>query len=377
MVEARKAQVIIAERFDRLFRDIDVQRQTIRRIEAAGGRLESPKQGTLSHATAEAEMHANIDAVVSQYQRRTATDRAWDAVEVAIEQGKAPGHVPPGLRRGPDGVLVPASRREVKTVRDAFERRAGGATIGEVRAFLAKRGIERTLSGVRRMLSSRLYIGEVRFGAHTPNLRAHEPIVDRDVFDAAQKMIVRAGRKAKSERLLARLGVLRCGSCQGRMSASTGKDNTYPTYRCAGEDCDRPLTIGAAIVEREVIAAVTEAASSRKGRAKLAQQARRAAEEAERAHAAYAKAQRILADADDEAEAQKILAEKRVARDEKRELADRLADLVGPEVIVDVADVFEHGTIAEQRAAVRSRVRQVTVQPGRGPERITIELLGE
>ncbi|MCW2958934.1 MAG: Resolvase, terminal domain, partial [Solirubrobacterales bacterium] len=37
-VERGDAHVIVAERFDRLFRDLDVQRAVIKRVEAAGGR---------------------------------------------------------------------------------------------------------------------------------------------------------------------------------------------------------------------------------------------------------------------------------------------------------------------------------------------------
>src|SRR4051812_45518565 len=36
-VERGKAGVIVAERFDRLFRDLDLQREVIRRVEAGGG----------------------------------------------------------------------------------------------------------------------------------------------------------------------------------------------------------------------------------------------------------------------------------------------------------------------------------------------------
>ena len=231
-----------------------------------------------------------MDGAVAQYTKRTAMGPRRDAVAIAIEQGKSPAPVPAGYRRV-DGHLEPGPAKEVSTVRDAFEKRANGATIAEVQAFLAKRGIHRTVSGVRNMLTSKLYIGEVHFGDYTPNLKAHDPIIDRDVFDAVQKMVVTAGRKAKSERLLARLGILKCASCDGRMSASSTSTG-YAFYRCSSQACSKPVAIGADIVEREVIAAVVEAAGSRKGCAKLAHQARRAADQADRAQAAYERAQR-------------------------------------------------------------------------------------
>jgi DNA invertase Pin-like site-specific DNA recombinase len=376
MIEGRTHHVLIGERTDRWFRDLDLQREVIGRIERVGGRLESVKQGAVSHATAEAELHANLDGVIAQYQKRTAKERAWDAVEDAIAEGKSPGPVPPGLLRGPDGTLVPGKRREVKIVQKAFDMRDGGATVREVRDYLAARGIERTISGVRHMLSSKLYVGEVHFGNHTPNRHAHDAIIDRDVFDRVQKMVVPAGRRGKSDRLLARLGLLHCGSCGGRMSAS-GTGNGYMIYRCTSQRCERPVTISAPAIEAAVVQAVKDAARNRKGRARAAQRARQAAEHADRMQAAYAKAQRILADADDEAEAQRILAEKRQTRDDARERAERLAAVVGPEVTVDVAQVLDHGTLAEKRGVVRTRIERVTVEPGRDPGRVTIELVGE
>ena len=46
---------------------------------------------------------------------------------------------------------------------------------------------------------------------------AWEPVVDRDTWERAQKVAIPRGRRAKSFRLLARQGVLRCASCGARM----------------------------------------------------------------------------------------------------------------------------------------------------------------
>jgi len=91
----------------------------------------------------------------------------------------------------------------------AFERRDRGASLVEIQALLAENGIERALSGVAWMLRSRMYLGEVHFGElHNP--QAHEAIVkDRRLFERVQRRTVSRGRQAKSDRLLARLGVLR------------------------------------------------------------------------------------------------------------------------------------------------------------------------
>ena len=55
----------------------------------------------------------------------------------------------------------------------------------------------------------------------------HRP---RDL-ERLQRVSVPRGRRAKSERLLARLGVLRCGTCDARMSVGTSQGR-YALYRC-------------------------------------------------------------------------------------------------------------------------------------------------
>ena len=68
------------------------------------------------------------------------------------------------------------------------------------------------------MLKSRVYLGEVNFG-RLANANAHEPLIERDLWNRVQRMVVPRGLQPSSDRLLARLGVLRCGSCGARMGA--------------------------------------------------------------------------------------------------------------------------------------------------------------
>jgi site-specific DNA recombinase len=74
------------------------------------------------------------------------------------------------------------------------------------------------------MLASRVYLGEIHFGTLV-NLRAHPAIVDADLWRRVQRAKVSRGRRAKSDRLLARLGVLRCGTCGARMVVGTSNDS--------------------------------------------------------------------------------------------------------------------------------------------------------
>ncbi|MBV8712881.1 MAG: zinc ribbon domain-containing protein, partial [Solirubrobacterales bacterium] len=89
---------------------------------------------------------------------------------------------------------------------------------------------------------------------HNPH--AHEPIVkDRAMFDRVQRRTVSRGRQAKSERLLARLVVLRCGTCGSRMVINSDSGS----YRCgdtSANRCRRRAAVKADRVEALVVDAV-------------------------------------------------------------------------------------------------------------------------
>ena len=79
-------------------------------------------------------------------------------------------------------------------------------------------------------------------------------------------------------RLLARLGVLRCGSRLGSMKMP--RQNDYPTHRCRStSDCDQRVTISAAIAEQAVADHVRAALANVHGRASAETNVRNAEQE--------------------------------------------------------------------------------------------------
>ncbi len=193
--------------------------------------------------------------------------------------------ISPGYVRGEDGVLV-VERPKARTVVQAFKRRDRGASLVEIQAWLAENRIERSISGVASMLRSRMYLGEIHFG-ELHDTRAHEPIIkDRALFERVQRRTVSRGRQAKSERLLARLGVLRCGTCASRMVINSYSGN----YRCgdtSAKRCQRRAAVKADRVEEMVLDAVRaySATADRHRCASRKQQIREADEAIERANA--------------------------------------------------------------------------------------------
>lgn len=114
----------------------------------------------------------------------------------AVVRGALPFPAPPGYRRGEDGKAVPYLP-EVPVLQEAFRMRAASKTVREVRVYLRAHGIERTYHGAQLLLASRVVLGEVHHGKLV-NLHAHEPIVDRETWNAVQRMKFSRGRAGRS-----------------------------------------------------------------------------------------------------------------------------------------------------------------------------------
>lgn len=378
MVERGEAQVIVAAHLDRLFRDLDLQREVIGRVEAAGGRIEAVDFGHVSHETPMGELHATMDGAFAQYMRKTSRKRSMDAVTQAIEQGKVPWHqTSPGYVRSEDSKLSP-DPDIVPVIVKAFEMRDGGSTIASVRKHLAAHGIVKSYHGTMHLLRDRIYLGEIHFKDRR-NLTAHDAIVDRDLFKRVQNVSVPRGAAPKSERLLARLDVLRCSGCGGRMVVGTQTQNgrSYPFYRCGHvrEDCAKRVTISAELVERVVVDAVREHLADAEGRASAEQNVRLAVHALDVAQADLDAAFRAFSGFEGEAAAIKRLAELRALRDDAQAHVDRLGG-VRSAVTVNASADWNDLSLGGRRDLVRATVESVTVAPGRGAGRISLQLVG-
>jgi DNA invertase Pin-like site-specific DNA recombinase len=383
-VESGEAQVVVAAYFDRLVRSLRVQDELVSRVEKAGGQVLAVDVGAVTNGSAGQWLSGTMLGAVSEYQRRTAAERSGEAQARAVARGVAPWpDVMPGYVRAEDGKLA-VERKVAPIVLRAFELRAGGATIREVREYLRGHGIERSYSATRTMLASPVYLGEIRFGK-LENLSAHEPIVPRDLWRRVQRIRVSRGRYAKSERLLARLGVLVCGGCGGRMSASlsgNGNGEKYPVYRCpnaggnASVPCEVRANVTAGIVESVVVDAVRAALQDVEGRASAETNVRDAELALERAQADLDAAIRAFAGLEDETSARERLAELREERDKAQERLDRLGGRRAS-VALNAADDWDRLSVDERRGLIRATVERVTVSPGRGSDRVSVQLLGE
>jgi DNA invertase Pin-like site-specific DNA recombinase len=384
-VENGEADVIVAAYFDRFFRSLKVQGEVIERIEQAGGEVLTLDHGTLTNATPAKRLQANIVGAMSEFFREQTKEKSAAGQAMAVADGRVLwSRVPLGYTRDDGRLFVDDATKPI--VQRAFEMRASGESASKIRAMLKSHGIERSHRGVQVMLANRVYLGEVHFGKLV-NLHAHEPIIERELFGRVQRMIIPRGRQPGSTRLLARLGVLRCGSCGARlgtMKLPQQKDPRtgnlgYPIYRCpSSSDCDHHVTISATIAERVVTDAVKAALANAEGRASAAESAQEAVSALESAQAELEAAVRSFAAAglDNETVAVERLDELRQTRDD----AQVRVDQIGPEAsrVVNADENWDDMSLDARRALIRATIKRASVAPtGRGAGRISVEFFGQ
>jgi len=313
--------------------------------------------------------------MVAEYHRRVTAERTEDAKRRAVSRGVPPfPSVPPGYRRNSDRRLE-LHPEEASVVAEAFRLRAEGATVVEVRDYLRRNGIDRSFHGTQALLTSRVVLGELRFGDML-NTASHPAIVDAPTWQAVQRMRSTRGRRPKSERLLARLGVLRCGTCGSRMVTGTS-NGSYAMYRCPPNgDCPQRVTISATLAENAVVEAVKDALEGISGSASLAEGVEEAERELAGAEDELDAAVRAFTGLDDVVAAQERLTELRDRRDRARERLQELQAAGAPAVTVRAGD-WDLLTLDERRALIRAVVEEAVVHPGRGRERIGIKTFGE
>jgi site-specific DNA recombinase len=378
LVEAKKVDTIVVAYMDRLVSSVAVQLELVERVERAGGSILTLDHGALTNGSATQRLSATMLGAVNAYQRELVAERTHEAKERAVARGVAPfPNIPFWLRRG-EGERLEHDPERVRIAAEAVRLRAEGATVREVRAFLAEHGIRLSFHGVQSFLTSRLLLGELRFGKFV-NLDAFTPLVDVGTFNRIQRLSLPRGRRPKSERLLARLGVLRCATCGSRMVVgfrTTGDGKRYEHYRCPPVgDCPQRVTIAADKVEQAVEEEVRRLVAGMKGKASSTTGAQEAAREYERRQAELDRAIDVVLGAGLEAEnsATARLSDLRQARDDALERYEELQSIDAPDVVLDAAADWDRLSLEARRGIIKAVLGRVLIAPGRGDDRITFE----
>jgi DNA invertase Pin-like site-specific DNA recombinase len=382
--ERREAQGIVVAWQDRLSRENGLATAEVwDALQRVNARLVCAAEG-LDTATGDHEMLFSIKAAVAREQWKRHRSNWARATRNAIERGVHIGSAPAGYSVGADGKLV--ENEHAVAVRQAFQVRADGGSWTQVAAVLTEaavptsRGATRwSLKAAEKALRNEAYLGIVRYG-NERNVGAHEPLVERSLFEAVQ------ARREKRERAVVRgvsegrllSGQLRCATCGHRLTLDFMMRNglKYPFYRCRNAGaCEARPSIGAERVEQYVKVAMlawlggVEYDRTHEGGDAL--QMQMAVEDSEVEIAAYV--QHTPASTPGYADG---LALRTAVRDAA---VGALANSVSyTETIyltaAETAEGYERMQVTRQRQIVAALIDRITVKTGRGavPERVAI-----
>jgi site-specific DNA recombinase len=205
--------------------------------------------------TASGRMFLKIIGIFAEFERENIIERTKVGIERKVREGYSIGGISSyGYDRPKNQKIQTINEQEAEVVREIFDMFVNkGVNILEITRRLNSRKIptknDNTWSNtsVRRLLLNSNYIGNVRHHVRDEKNEysvegRHEPIIDQEQFDIAQKML--KNNKKKSPRKNPRpdnyfSGFLVCGSCGYKMAThnmyKTLKDGTQSVtgdYRC-------------------------------------------------------------------------------------------------------------------------------------------------
>jgi DNA invertase Pin-like site-specific DNA recombinase len=289
-VRAGRAERVLVYHRDRLDRNLEVRRAFVAAVEEAGGEVWTP-DGRLTFSTANEKLSNTLLGAMDENYRDVIREKVLKQKRARVEAGC------PCTRLPFIGYVSPGGWSRAQVVEDdrphvvrAFEMSADGKSAPEIVRYLREQGYSATHRAVTHMLRNELYCGHIVWG----DLRhdnAHGAIVSDRLFRRVQARRKPVGRKSPSHRILARLGVLRCGSCGAAMVT----DNKL--YRCSSRECESRAAISATKVEEIVLDRVAREIKGMEGHA--GDVLTPALQEQERANASLDKLRKIAALADD------------------------------------------------------------------------------
>lgn len=323
-IRTGRASVLLVAYLDRFARTVVGGLEVHDRLVGWGGSLYAA-DFELDTRDPDGRMMLQIYLAIAERERAAKARRMVAAQVAATLEGIPISPLHPGYRRSKSRRVEVDPKRE-HLIEPLFERRRDGASLVALQSWWREEtGETRKPSSFRKMLESRLYLGELTYGETVSPVR-HRALVSPELWKDAQTVVEsRPPRSRNPKALLA--GRLVCSGCRRPMTPSTAGRDGAPVYKCQSSnrtwECPAPVTIRReateAYVEERFLAKAgeIEAVTTGEDEADFAEADKRL----EAAREASKRARRILLAADvDEEEAAEELAE--LSRKEEAAVAE-------------------------------------------------------
>jgi site-specific DNA recombinase len=291
LADARKGEVVLVYKLDRLTRNVADLDYLLRKWEGDGILFRSATED-FNTTTAAGRLFIRLVADLAQWERENLGERVRMGMMKRAQEGEWNGGPPPfgydlvqtGDHNGdhPKRKLVPNEHSPV--VRELYDRYISGQGVRTLTLWLNReKGVKSRRGGAFRdctvsaILKNPIYAGLVAWDWGTKagprNEKAivvegqHEPIVSREVWEQAQA--IRSNRRSLPPRHATGVNILtgvgRCGVCRGSLVVNhDGRRGGYRAYRCANYANAGTCTVSslsAAQVEASFMEAVCEFAA--------------------------------------------------------------------------------------------------------------------
>lgn len=268
---------IIVARLDRFARSAVDALESIRLMNEAGARLVSVEDN-FDGSTPMGRFAIGILTLIAELELERIKENWTSAISQAVGRGVHISAKPPtGYKRDQTGRLI-RDEPAASAVREVFRQRALGKSWAELARYLEDQSVlppsgnpHWSKVGVAGVVKNPVYLGQARSGSIV-NEEAHEPLVTRAEFDAAQatkkSLLKQRDGSVAAQAMLG--GLVRCAGCghtlkiTGNTDSKTG--NRYPIYYCTGRFasglCPDKATVRASIVdayvEQQVLSALSD-----------------------------------------------------------------------------------------------------------------------
>jgi len=271
---------IVVARLDRFARSAVDALTSIRRLTDAGARLVSVEDN-FDGSTPMGRFAIGILTLIAELELERIKGGWETAVSTAVGRGVHISAKPPtGYKRDAESRLF-RDEPAASGVAEAFRKRATGASWAELTRFLEEKEVyppsgnkHWSKAGVSALIKNPVYLGQARSGKVVKE-GAHEPLVTRAEFDAAQSVKKSLFKQQDgSVASKAMLGGLACCAGCGHTLKITGNTDKksgdrYPVYYCVGRYakglCPARATVRAALLDAHVEAQVLAALQAEDG----------------------------------------------------------------------------------------------------------------